>query len=94
MEWVALESHFQWRKERGGLMGHEEPFDEFSLYDVTLHDFFHVHFGSDAVPYAFGIDHHARPLGAIIEATRFVRANDPFEVEPLRLLFKTGVQGF
>lgn len=75
-------------------MGHEEPFDEFSLYDVTLHDFFHVHFGSDAVPYAFGIDHHARPLGAIIEATRFVRANDPFEVEPLRLLFKTGVQGF
>ena len=75
-------------------MGHEESFDEFSLEDVTLHDFFHVRLGRDAVPHAFGIDHHARPLGAIIEAARFVGANDPFEVESLRLLFEKGVQGF
>ena len=94
MERVALDSHFQWRQERGGLIGHQESFDEFSLYNVPLHDFLYIRLGGDAVPHAFGIDHHAWPLSAIIEAAGFVGANDPFEIESFRLLFETGVQGF
>ena len=91
---MVLDSRFQRREERGGLIGHEQSFDELSLYDVTLHDFLHVSLGGDAVPHSFGIDHHARSLGAIIQTARFVRADDPFEIESFRLLLETGVQRF
>lgn len=88
-------SGFQWREEREwGLMGHQESFDKFPLHDVELHDFLHVCLGGDAIPDAFGIDHHARSLRTIVQTAGFVGADDPFQVQSFRLLLETGMQRF
>ena len=88
-----IASGFQWRKKRErGLIGHQESFDQLALYDVPLHDFFHVSLGRHAIPDPFRIDHHGRSLCAIIETTGLIGTDDAFQVESFCLLLETGVE--
>ena len=90
-----VQSHFQWREQRPRrLIWHEESFDKLSLDDVTLHDFLDVRLGGHSVPDAFRIDDDAGSLSAIVQAPRFIRADDSFQVQPLGLLLETSMQGF
>lgn len=74
------------------MTGHQEPFDRVSLHDVALHDFLHIRLGGDAIPDAFGIDDHARPLRAVVQTPGFIGTDDSFQVESFRLLFEAGMQ--
>ena len=76
------------------MTGLEEPFDDFTLKNVALHQFCHIGFGADPIPGAFRIDHHARPIFAMIQAARLVGSNRAFDPQPLHLFFKEGVQPF
>ena len=74
------------------MIGHDETGHNLAFDDVALHDFRHVGFGFDLIPHAFGIDHDAWPLGTMIETSGFIGAYDVFQVQPLRFLFKMGVE--
>lgn len=60
------------------MIGHDETGYDLALDDVALHDFRHVGFGLDLIPHAFGIDHHARPFRAMIEAPGLIGTDDVF----------------
>jgi hypothetical protein len=74
------------------VIGHDETRYDLALEDMTLHDFRHVGFGFDLIPHAFWIDHDAWPFRAMIEAPRFIGADDVFQVQPFRFLLKVGVE--
>ena len=74
------------------MLGHNEPCDDVAVYDVALHDFSDVGFSLHLIPHTFRINHHTGPLGAMIEAASFIGAHDVFQVQPLRFLFKAGVE--
>jgi hypothetical protein len=76
------------------VIGHDETSHDLAFNDVAFHDFRHVGIGFDLIPHAFGIDHHAWPFCAVIEAPGFIRANDVFQVQPLRFLLEAGVERF
>jgi hypothetical protein len=76
------------------VIGHKETSYDLTSDNVTLHDFRHVGLGFDLIPHAFGIDYYARPFGAVIETSSFIGADDVFQVQPLRFLFKAGVESF
>jgi len=74
------------------VIGHNETGHDLAPDDVALHDFRHVGFGFDLIPYTFGINDHAWPLRAMIEAPGFIRADDVFQVQPLRFLLKVRME--
>ena len=76
------------------MIGHDETGHNFAFDDMALHDFRHVGFGLDLIPHAFGIDHDAWPLSAMIETPCFIRTYDVFQVQPLRFLLEAGMERF
>src|SRR5581483_825776 len=76
------------------MTGHQQALDDLALDHVPLDDLGHIRLASDPVPRAFGIDDHAGPVFAMIEAPRFVRAHRPFEPQPLDLFLEEGMQPF
>lgn len=76
------------------MIRHEQASHDFTVQNVPFHNFGDVGFCFHAVPDAFGIDHDAWPLGAVIETAGLVRADNVFQVQALRFGFKTGMEGF
>lgn len=76
------------------MIGHEQPVNDFALYNVTLHDLRHIGLRSDPVPHAFRIDHHARAILAMIQAARLVRPDRAFEAQPLDFLLEERLKTF
>ncbi len=76
------------------MTGHQEPFDDFTLENVALHQFRHIGFGADPIPGAFRIDHHARPILTVIQTAGLIGPNGAFDPQSLHLFFKEGVQPF
>lgn len=73
---------------------HQKPFDDFTLQNVSLHQFGHIGFRADPIPGAFRIDHHAGPIFAMIQAARLIGPNRSFDTQPLDFLFKERMQPF
>jgi hypothetical protein len=74
------------------MTGHQEPFDDFALDNVALHQFRYIGFRADPIPGAFGIDHHARPIFAMIQTAGLIGPNGAFDSQPFHLFFEEGVQ--
>ena len=74
------------------MTGHEQPFNDLTLLNVPLHDFGHIRFRSDPIPDALGIDHHARPILAVIQASRLIGPDRSFQAESLDLFFEKGLK--
>jgi hypothetical protein len=73
---------------------HQKAFDYFTLENVSFHQFGHIGFRADPIPGAFGIDHHARPIFAMVQAAGLIGPNRSFDAKPLDLFFKEGMQPF
>lgn len=73
---------------------HQKPFDDFTLENVSLHQFRHIGFRADPIPGAFGIDHHAGSIFAMIQAAGLIGPNRTFDTQPFDLFFKEGMQTF
>jgi len=76
------------------MVRHHQAGHDFALEDVAFHDLGDVSVRFHLIPHAFRIDHDARAHGAMIETAGFVRPDDSFQIEPFRLLFEPGMQGF
>ena len=74
------------------MTGHQEPFDDFALENVALHQFRHIGFRADPIPGAFGVNHHARPIFTVIQTAGLIGPDGAFDPQPLHLFFKEGVQ--
>jgi hypothetical protein len=82
----------QWPIRR--MTGHQEPFDDFTLENVALHQFRHIGFGADPIPGALGIDDDARPIFAMIQTAGLIGSNRAFDAQPFHFFFKEGMQPF
>ncbi len=76
------------------MIRHQKPLDDFTLENVSLHQFGHIGFRADPIPGAFRIDHHARPIFAMIQAAGLIGPNRSFDAQPFDLFFKVGMQPF
>lgn len=76
------------------MVRHEQTGHDFAVQNVTFHDFGDIGIRFHAVPDAFGIDHDAGSLGAMIETACLVRADDVLQVQALGFRLKAGVQSF
>jgi hypothetical protein len=54
------------------LFGQAQALDRSSAYDVRLNDLFDVRFTNPAIPDGIGIDHHVRPVLALVEASGLI----------------------
>jgi hypothetical protein len=52
--------------------GQAQALDRPSAYDVRLNDLFDVGFTNPAIPDGIGIDHHVRPVLALVEAAGLI----------------------
>ena len=73
---------------------HQKAFNHFTLENVSLHQFGHIGFRTDPIPGAFRIDHHARPIFAMVQAAGLIGPNRSFDAQPLDLFFKESMQPF
>ena len=69
-----------------------QSFHRLSFDDVRLNDLFHVRIGNVPVPDCFRINHHGRPVFALIQTAGLVRAYFPFHAERRELLFEELLQ--
>ena len=76
------------------MVRHEQAGDDLAVQDVPFHDLRDIGFGADPVPDSFGIDHDTGAQLAMVEAAGFIRADEPFEIQPLRFSLEMGVKPF
>lgn len=76
------------------MIGHEQAVYDFALHNVTFHDLRHISLGSNPVPHTFRVDHDARAVFAMIQATRLVSPNRALEAQPVNFFFKERLKSF
>ena len=71
---------------------HQETLDDLALHDVALHDLGHVGFRAHPVPDALWVDHDARSVLAMVQASGFVGPHGALQPEPVYLLLKESLE--
>ena len=76
------------------MVGHEQTGHDFAIQNVAFHDFSDIGFRLYTVPDAFGVDHDAGSLSAMVQTSGFIRADDVLQVQALGFRLEAGVQSF
>ena len=76
------------------MIRHEQTGHDFAVQNVPFHNFGDVGFRFHAVPDAFGIDHDAGPLRAMVQTPGFVGTDNVLKVQALGFRLEARVQRF
>ncbi len=74
-------------------VGETQPFHRTSAYKVFRYNFFGVFGPHVAVPYGFRVNHHGRPMFALVQASGFVDTHFSAQSGISRELLQPAVQG-
>jgi len=70
----------------------QQPLHGFASNNVRFDDFIYVAGSHPAIPDVIGIDHHVRPVLALIEASGLIRSHTMFVSEHCQLLLERQLQ--
>jgi len=73
---------------------HQQPGDDFALYDMPFHDLRDVGFCADPIPNSFGVDYYAGTEVTMVKATGLIGADNAFKIESLGFTFEMGMKFF